>query len=102
MDNANPTHLILDLRDRMARIETKLDGHHEAHNNIDKCFDAVDKRLVSLEDRQTAQSLLVAETKSEIALSKARVATLAAVGSGLIAIATFLADHLWSLLKVNT
>lgn len=99
MDIPNHTNLILDLRDRMARIETKLDGHHEAHVTIDKCFAAVDARLALIETRQTAQESVSTSTRTEIAISKAKLATLATVGTSAIAVVTFVADHLWTLLQ---
>nr|WP_131588850.1 hypothetical protein [Sphingomonas melonis] len=82
----------------MARIETKLDGHHEAHAAIDKGFALVDTRLTLIETRQAALEGVSNSTRNEIAISKAKLATLGAVGTTGIAIVTFIADHLWTLI----
>ncbi|MBB3910171.1 hypothetical protein [Sphingomonas desiccabilis] len=91
MNPNDTTPLILDLRDRMARIETKLDGHNEAHITIDR-------RLDKLEATQEAQAILVAENRSAIETGKARVATVGAIAGGLMAVLTFLGDHFWNIL----
>ncbi|WP_375272842.1 hypothetical protein [Sphingomonas sp.] len=77
--------MILDLRDRMVRIETKLDTHHEAHVVIDKRLDDLDTRT---EANTTA-----------IAASRVRVATLSAVASAVVAGLSLLGDHLWTFLS---
>ncbi|WP_066803388.1 hypothetical protein [Sphingomonas asaccharolytica] len=92
--NNSNTGLILDLRDRMARIETKLDAHHDAHTVIDKRLDKVEAAVSDLDDRITAN-------RSDIDAGKAKVATLGAVGGGVIAVATMLGDHLWSLFRLH-
>lgn len=83
MDGNHTTDLILDLRDRMARIETKLDGHQEQHRTLDKRIDDLEARTD--------------ENSAAIAAAKVRFATLAAVASGVMAILGFLGEHLWSL-----
>jgi chromosome segregation ATPase len=94
MEAPNSTTLILDLRDRMARIETKLDAHHDAHTVIDRRLDKIEAEVASLDDRITSN-------RSDIDAGKAKVATLGAVGGGVIAVATMLGDHLWSLFRIN-
>jgi hypothetical protein len=79
------TPLILDLRDRMARIETKLDGHLEAHTIIDK-------RLDKLE-------IQAEESSSAIAAFKVRWATFSALGGAVISIIAMLGDRFWNLLS---
>lgn len=78
------TTIILDLRDRMARIETKLDGHQDQHVAIDKRFEA-------LEDT-------VNDHNEVITTFKTRVATLSAVASAIIALLVFVGEHVWQLL----
>jgi hypothetical protein len=91
MDN-NPTHspMILDLRDRMVRIETKLDAHHEAHQVIDRRLDIAEARQVALDSR-----IDVVET--EIARGKAKFATAAGIGGGAVAILSALGDRFWNM-----
>lgn len=42
-------NLLLDLRERMVRIETKLDGHAETHKNLTEQVEKHDERLDTLE-----------------------------------------------------
>lgn len=86
----SPTTLILDLRDRMARIETKLDTHHDAHRIIDKRLDKAEADIAALDDR-------VASTRTEIATGKASVATAGAIGGGIFAALSFLGDRFWNI-----
>lgn len=92
MDTPHPTTLILDLRDRMARIETKIDGHYESHVVIDKRLDALEADVKSMDGRIDANT-------QEISTGKAKFATLAAVASAIIAVLSLLGDHLWSFLS---
>jgi len=90
MDPTDHTNtMILDLRVAVARIETKLDGHHEAHQTIDKRFETIEAAQADLDARVTANT-------AEIATSKTRFATLAAVASAIFAILSLLGEHLWS------
>lgn len=41
--------LLLDLRERMVRIETKLDGHAETYKNLTEQVEKHDERLDTLE-----------------------------------------------------
>lgn len=86
------TALILDLRDRMARIETKLDSHYEAHL-------VIDRRLEALEARADQTDSLVSANASDIAEGKTRWSTLAAIASAIIAILSLLGDRLWTFLS---
>lgn len=101
MDFPNPTTLILDLRDRMARIETKLDGHHDAHVVIDKAFELIGKRFDTVEAEHTALALAVAEDKGDLAISKAKLATLVTAGSAAVTFAVFVGDRLLALLHLT-
>lgn len=85
------TVLILDLRDRMARIETKLDGHQEAHTVIDRRLDAIEEQVGDIASRTSSNS-------AEVAASKARYATLVAVGSGVVSTLGLFGDHIWKAL----
>lgn len=78
------TSLILDLRDRMTRIETKLDGHNEAHSLIDRRLDKLEA------DSATQRQLLSA--------FQVRAATVASIFAGFVAILGAVGDHVWSLL----
>ena len=88
MDDAlsSPTGLILDLRERMVRIETKLDSHNDAHAYIDRRFDGIDKVLLG-------HKTLVEANSAAIAASSTRVKLLAGIGTVALGIIPFLADH---------
>lgn len=77
------TPLILDLRDRMARIETKLDVHNETHRLIDRRLDTNEADIEYL--------------KTEVATGKAKVATAGAIGGGVFALLGFLGDRFWNI-----
>jgi hypothetical protein len=85
MDDPNTFPHILDLRDRMVRIETKLDGHNEAHATIDKTFAFHTQQIAVLDAQVTTNT-------ADIASTKVRTATLAAVGAAALAIIPFIAD----------
>lgn len=76
--------MILDLRDRMVRIETKLDGHNAAHVLIDKRLDKLEG------DSETF--------RSQLAAYKVRAATISSIAAAVIAILGVVGDHLWSLI----
>ena len=94
MDDTHTTNLILDLRDRMARFETKLDGHFEAHVLIDKRFERIEARV---ED----QDVRINAAAAEIATNKTRYATLAAVASAILAILGVAGEHILKLLGLG-
>lgn len=77
------TTLILDLRDRMARFETKLDMHNLAH-------DIIDRRLDKLEEVSDEHGVA-------IAASKVRMTTYAGVASATITVLTLLGDRIWNI-----
>lgn len=85
------TSLILDLRDRMARIETKLDGHQEAHATIDKRFDTLEATVADIDERTDRNS-------SDIAANKVRYATFAAVGAAILSFLSLAGEHIWKAL----
>lgn len=91
MDTPHPTTLILDLRDRMARIETKIDGHYESHVVIDRRLDALEADVKSLDGRIDGNS-------QDISTAKAKFTTLTAVVSAIFALMSLLGDNLWSFL----
>lgn len=83
--------LILDLRDRMARIETKLDTHQTSH-------DVIDRRLDKLEATQEEHDTRIDANRSEIVTARARVATIGAIGGGVVTVLTLLGDHFWNII----
>jgi chromosome segregation ATPase len=101
MDIPSSTTLILDLRDRMARIETKLDEHHREHAMIDRAFELVGKRIEAIETRQDAEATKVNDIKADIAVSRAKVAMLVTIGTSLVAGITYFAEHIWGMLKLT-
>ena len=92
-----PAGLFIDLRERMVRIETKLDSHNYAHAVIDKTIDTMDKRITLVVDRVDLEAVKVTALSHEIALSRAKLATLASVGSAFGALVTFVATHFFKI-----